>query len=219
MLTACMPATGPRSLNLQPVPETATWTPAALIERGEVPQALLRSLPDAIEQAPVGSIIIGCQRSGAMWGLCTHMTRKIAPGQLTEEPGPFQQGAGFRPASVLMGREVIIVLDVGVRDEHLPKLRAAADTLKGKPYFIGGQYYGYDCVTYQNALQRAVGLPEIATKHPRWNAFLPIGAVTIPSNRVLMVGMKTLPTAVTPADQDTNATAPAVPQLPATPVE
>lgn len=180
-------------MNLQPSTDPANWTPNTLLRRGEVPRELLRSLPDAIAQAPVGSIIIGCQRGGAMWGLCTHMTRKISAELLTEEPGIFQKGAGYRPVSVLLKRDVIIVLDVGVRDEHLPKLRAAAERMKGTPYMISGKGVWYDCVTYQNALQSAVGLPEVADVHPGWNARLPIWAVNRPTNRVLMVGMKALP--------------------------
>lgn len=193
LLSSCLPATGPLSLDLRPAPSDASWTPGDLLLRGEVPAELLRPLPQAIQDAPLGSILIGCQHKGAMWGLCTHMTRKIAPDLLTEEPGVFQHGAGFRPLEVLLKREVVIVLDVGVKEDQLPALRAAAESLKGKPYFIGGQHLGYDCVTYQNALQRALGLPDIARKHPRWKAYLPVGALNIPTNKVLFVGMQQVP--------------------------
>lgn len=193
-LSACMPAAlpGPRHLNLQALPDQSPWAPADLLERGAVPRRLLRPLPEALELAPLGSVIVACQQPSAVWGLCTHVTRKVGPGLLSEETGALGTGARLRPLSSLLDRDVIFVLDVGVREAQLGALSAQVERLRGAPYLLNGQDRAFDCATYQNALQRALGLPDVVPLDARWNAHLPGGALHVPSNRVVWVGVRKL---------------------------
>ncbi|PNY80420.1 hypothetical protein [Deinococcus koreensis] len=193
-LCACTPAAlpGPRHLNLQALPDQRPWQPADLLERGEVPRSLLRPLPEALELAPLGSVIVACQQPSAVWGLCTHVTRKVGPALLSEETGALGIGARLRPLTSLLDRDVIFVLDVGVREGQLAALDAQVERLRGAPYLLNGEDRAYDCATYQNALQRALGLPDVVPRNTRWNAHLPGGALGVPTNRVVWVGVRKL---------------------------
>lgn len=193
-LGACAPVVlpGPRHLNLQALPAEGAWTAAALLERGEVPRTLLRPLPEALALAPLGSVIVACQQPSAAWGLCTHVTRKVGPALLSEETGALGTGARYRPLDSLLDRDVVFVLDVGVREGQLPALLAQTERLRGAPYLLGGEERAFDCATYQNALQRALGLPDAVPRDARWNAYLPGGALDLPGNRIVWVGVRNL---------------------------
>lgn len=194
-LSACTPPQGVRSLNFQAAPEAAAVDGGQLLVGGRVPANLLLSVPEAVRRAPDGSVIVVCNRKMSLlsfWGVCTHLSRKLWPGVISDSPNIFAGGVQNRPESTLYGRDAVIVLDVGVTPEMLPRLRAEAQRLKGTPYILSDTAHGLDCTTYQNALQAALGLPELAHRNPAWQVWLPQDALTGPAmqagGRVLWVG-------------------------------
>ncbi|THF87879.1 hypothetical protein E7T09_01200 [Deinococcus sp. KSM4-11] len=192
-LSSCLPiSVGPRSLALTAIADDAPWTIQDLLTAGRVPRHLLRSLPDTLELAPLGSVIVACQTRGSLWGLCSHVTRKVGPNLLSEEPGPPGSTSRTRPVNSLLGRDVVFVLDTGVQPGQLLALQARADALTGSAYLLNGETDGFDCVTYQNALQRALGLPDVGPLNPRWNAHLPGDVLAVPTNHLLWVGVRDL---------------------------
>lgn len=192
-LSSCLPAAvGPHSLRLSAIADDAPWTPQDLLTAGRVPRHLLRTLPEALEIAPLGSVIVACQTRGSLWGLCSHVTRKVDAKRLNEEPGPPGSTSRYRPLDSLLGRDVVFVFDTGVRPDQLPALQARADALTGSAYLLNGEIDGFDCVTYQNALQRALGLPDVGPLNTVWNAHLPGDVLTVPTNWLLWVGVRDL---------------------------
>ena len=189
LLSGCLPApVGPDLGRLSAVPDAA-WQPADLIDRSLLPQSRVLPLPEAIRRAPVGSVIVACQHAGAVWGACTHLTRKVSADNLSEETGVIGTGARLRPVSSLLERDLILVIDAGVRETHLRALNAEIRRLSGAPYQLNGQLNAFDCSTYQNALQRAAGLPDAVPLDPRWGAFLPLGALNVPGHSLLWAGI------------------------------
>lgn len=192
-LCACSPPQGVRTLNFVEGPEVS---PARLLIDQTVPADKLLSVPEAVKRAPDGSVIVVCNAilGYNLWGICSHISRKISAGVVSDSPGIFDGGVQNRPESSLYHRHAVIVLDVGVTPELLPRLKAEAERLKGTPYNIAGEGDTFDCTTYQNALQRAVGLPEIAGRNPAWHIWLPQDALTGPAmqagGQVLWVGME-----------------------------
>lgn len=189
-MPALLPAPSPRSLDLTAVPAQSAWAPGDLLERGEVPEHLVRPLTEVLELAPLGSVIIACQHKKNWWGLCTHATRKVTPLLLSEETGALGTGARERPLESLLDRDVIFVLDVGVGEAQLAALTSHVERLRGTPYELNGQGDAFDCSTYQNALQRALGLPDVVPFNAGWNAHLPGGALSVPTNRLIWVGVR-----------------------------
>jgi len=198
-LCGCVPG-GVREVTFREGPAGAEMSAADLLTRGEIPAGQLLSVREAVARAPAGSLILACGARWSLsrpWGLCSHASRKLAPGWLTEAPGVFV--GGLRGAGVstvredrLETRDVVIVLDVGVREEHLPVLRTEAARLRGTPYRVAGlldKGGGLDCSTYQNALQRAMGLPDVVPFDPLLNLYLPQDALKVPGVRVLWVGV------------------------------
>ena len=189
LLSGCLPApVGPDLDRLAAVPDAA-WQPADLIYRSRLPQARVLPLSEAIRRAPVGSVIVACQTTRALWGACTHLTRKVAAATLSEETGVVGTGARLRPADSLLDRDLILVIDAGIREQHLDALNAGIRRLSGAPYQLNGQLNAFDCSTYQNALQRAAGLPDAVPLDPSWRAFLPLGALRVPGHRLLWAGI------------------------------
>ncbi|PTA69568.1 hypothetical protein C8263_00620 [Deinococcus arcticus] len=189
LLSACLPATtGPRMDDLHAVPE-AQWQPLALLTHSALPAGRVLPLAEAARRAPVGSLIVGCQRVRAVYGECTHITRKVSEAALSEETGPIGTGARLRPLDSLQSRDLIVVLDSGVRPQHWAAMNAEVARLQGAPYLLGGQLNAFDCATYQNALQRAMGLPEAVPYDPQWRAYLPLGALSAPTNTLLWAGV------------------------------
>ena len=189
LLSGCLPASvGPDLGRLTVVPDAA-WEPADLIYRSLLPQARVLPLAEAIRRAPVGSVIVACQTTRALWGACTHLTRKVGAATLSEETGVIGTGARLRPADSLLDRDLILVIDAGVREQHLDALNAGIRRLSGAPYQLNGQLNAFDCSTYQNALQRAAGLPDAVPLDPRWGAFLPLGALNVPGHSLLWAGV------------------------------
>lgn len=194
-LTACAPPQGIRALHFQAA-EQAVLEPASLLTRQTVPPDRLLSVPEAVRRAPDGSVIVVCNQQLnfiAFWGVCSHVSRKLSAGVVTDSPSIFAGGVQNRPESSLYGRDVVVVLDVGVTPEMLPKLVQEAQRLKGTPYVIAGTgSSGLDCTTYQNALQQALGLPVLAERNPGWRVWLPQDVLTGPAmqqgGRVLWVG-------------------------------
>ncbi|UBV43830.1 hypothetical protein LAJ19_06345 [Deinococcus taeanensis] len=190
VLSSCLPA--PRGPELSALSVTAPgspWTPADLLDRSLLPAERVLPLEEAIRRAPVGSVIVACWTRGSPWGQCTHVTRKIDEAHLTEETGALGVGATQRPLTSLLVRDLVLVLDVGVRGVHLPALRAEAARLQGAPYLLNGQGNAFDCATYQNALQRAAGLPDAVPFDTRWGAYLPLGALLVPTTSLLWAGV------------------------------
>lgn len=192
-LSACAPVTGPAALHFGPAVGTATPDPARLLSTQTVPPTLLLSVPEAVRRAPEGSLLVVCNARARPWGVCSHVARKLSPGRIGDSPGLFAGGVQNRPEATLYGRDAVIVLDVGVTPERLPRLRAEAERLNGAPYVLAGDTAaGLDCTTYQNRLQRAVGLPDVAGRDPIWNLWLPQDILTGPAmragGRVLWVG-------------------------------
>lgn len=194
VLSACAPVTGPATLRFAPgAADTAAPDPARLLVTQAVPPALLLSVPEAVRRAPDGSLIVVCGARAQPWGVCTHVARKLSPGRISDSPGLFSGGVQNRPETTLYGRGAVIVLDVGVTPERLSRLRAEAERLNGAPYLLAGETAaGLDCTTYQNLLQRAAGLPDVAARNPVWRLWLPQDILTGPAmqagGRVLWVG-------------------------------
>lgn len=191
-LCACAPPQGISTLNFVAGPEV---TPARLLIDQTVPADKLLSVPEAVRRAPDGSVILVCNAKLGynLWGICSHISRKFSAGVVSDSPGIFDGGVQNRPESTLYGRHAVIVLDVGVTPELLPKLRAEALRLRGTPYNIAGMGDTLDCTTYQNELQRAMGLPALAERNPTWHIWLPQDALTGPAmqtGQVLWVGMQ-----------------------------
>ena len=184
-----MPApTGPDLTRLRIV-QDQFWTPERLLHDAELPAGRVLPLREALNRAPVGSLIVACEYAQAMWGPCSHLTRKFTATTVTEEPGLFGRGAALLPLDSLLRRDLILVLDAGVRERHLPALRAAVERLRDAPYLLNGTLDAFDCSTYQNALQRAVGLPPAVPLDAAWGAHLPIGALGEPLNTLLFAGV------------------------------
>ncbi|AHX26556.1 hypothetical protein DEDE109153_16405 [Deinococcus deserti] len=203
LLSACAPG-GINQLKFQPAPEGARISAPRLLIEQRVPATQLVSVRDAVDRAPVGSLIVVCSErwsAARPWGICTHVTRKLGPDEFTDAPGIFVGGLfgggpQITPARTLFQRDVVIVLDVGVRNHHLNVLRATARKLAGTPYRVAGlldRDGGLDCSTYQNELQRAMGLADAVPFNGLWNLYLPQDALTAPGAQVLWVGVRTLP--------------------------
>ncbi|EYB69442.1 hypothetical protein DEIPH_ctg006orf0005 [Deinococcus phoenicis] len=199
-LCSCVPG-GVRQVQFREGPPGSEPAAARLLTEQLVPAGRLVSVQEAVERAPVGSLIVACGARWQLtrpWGLCTHVSRKLAPDLLTEAPGPtggglLRGGVQTIPLARLESRDVVIVLDVGVREEQLPTLRAEAERLRGTPYRVAGLLDvdgGLDCSTYQNALQRALGLPDVVPFNGLWNLYLPQDALKMPGARVLWVGVR-----------------------------
>ncbi|WP_216317736.1 hypothetical protein [Deinococcus aestuarii] len=203
ILGGCAPPGGVRELTFRAGPAGGEVSAARLLTDQVVPADRLLSVTQALDRAPEGSLILVCGRrwrAASPWGVCPHVSRKVAPGLLTEAPGLFaggllNGGPQTVPQTRLASRDVVIVLDVGVRPEAMPALRAAVTRLGGLAYRVGGgddpdPRDGLDCSTYQNALQRAAGLPNAIPKHGAWDLYLPQDALTVPGVRVLWVGVR-----------------------------
>ncbi|SMB92984.1 hypothetical protein [Deinococcus hopiensis] len=199
-LTACVPG-GVSEVHFREGPADLQVNPAQLLTDARVPAGHLLSVKDAVARAPAGSLILACGARWNVtrpWGLCSHVSRKLAPGWLTEAPGIFVGGISGGGVSTvregrLEARDVVIVLDVGVREEQLPPLRAEAKRLEGTPYRVAGlldRDGGMDCSTYQNALQRAMGLPDVVPFDALFNLYLPQDALKVPGAKVLWVGVR-----------------------------
>ncbi|MFC6659874.1 hypothetical protein [Deinococcus multiflagellatus] len=87
----------------------------------------------------MGSLIVGCQRVRAVYGECTHITRKVSEAALSEETGPIGIGAQLRPLESLNSRDLILVIDSGVRPQHWAAMNAEIARLQGAPYLLGGK--------------------------------------------------------------------------------
>ncbi len=195
-LCACSPPQNIHALNFRPGPAGGTIDPVRLLLDQTVPADRLLSVPEAVRRAPDGSVIVVCNASAKSlsWGVCSHISRKFSAGTVTDSPGFFDGGVKNRPESSLYRRHAVIVLDVGVTPERLPRLRAGAERLKGTPYLVGGTDDALDCTTYQNALQKAAGLPDVTSINPAWHIWLPQDALSGPAmhsgGQVLWVGME-----------------------------
>ncbi|GAA5500794.1 hypothetical protein Dxin01_00519 [Deinococcus xinjiangensis] len=198
-LGACGVPQGVRTLNFVAGPAGENIDPARLLLDQVVPADRLLSVPEAVRRAPDGSVILVCNATAGTlsWGVCSHISRKFSAGIVTDSPSIFAGGVQNRPESTLYRRHAVIVLDVGVTPELLPRLRAEAERLKGTPYNIAGLGDTFDCTTYQNALQAALGLPAVAARNPSWHIWLPQDALTGPAmqagGKVLWVGMEGVP--------------------------
>lgn len=189
-LTGCTPVQNVSTLQFRAGAAGTQIDAAALLLTQLVPADRLLSISEAVERAPDGSVIVACQagpRGALSWGLCSHITRKLSAGLLTESPNLFAGGVQTVPTSTLNRRAAVIVLDAGVRPEMLPALRAEAQRLNRAPYSVGGMGPDYDCSTYQNALQHALGLPDVVPRNA-WGIYLPQDAVA--GARVLWVGIQ-----------------------------
>ncbi|BBN94729.1 hypothetical protein DEIGR_101801 [Deinococcus grandis] len=188
LLSACLPApVGPDLTTLTTIP-AARWTPDDLRLRSQLPAGQVLPLAEALRRAPLGSLLVACEDAAAMWGPCRHLTRKISADQMAEEPGLFGSGAAQLPLDSLLRRDLVLVVDVGVRPTHLEAIRREINRLGAAPYLLNGQLDAFDCGTYQNALQRAAGLPDAVPLDPHWTAYLPSGVLSVPSNAFLFAG-------------------------------
>ncbi|NTY02287.1 hypothetical protein [Deinococcus sp. JMULE3] len=188
LLSSCLPAQVGPDLTALTLVDGAGWRPADLRERSQLPAERLLPLDEALRRAPVGSLLVACEYAEAMWGPCRHLTRKISEDRVAEEPGLFGRGAAVLPLDSLRRRDLVLVVDSGVRDAHLPAIRREIGRLGDAPYLLNGQLDAFDCGTYQNALQRAAGLPDAVPLDPRWGAYLPSGVLSVPTNTLLFAG-------------------------------
>lgn len=193
LLSGCLslPAIEPRTLSFKAGPAGSTFNPASLLETGLVPADKLVSIPEALARAPEGSLLLPCWRTTVtvnFWGPCSHLARKLGPGQMADQPG-LTQTAGIRPTDTLLPRYAVIVLDVGIVPAQYFALERAAQQLEGQPYSFSGAPNTSYCTTYQNELQQALKLPDVIPFNPAWNGYLPADALDVPGVKVLWVGV------------------------------
>ena len=192
LLCGCrLNAGGPQMLNFTAGPVGGQIVAATLLAGGVVPADRLLSLPQALARAPQGSLLLMCWRTVRLansWGVCSHLARKLGPGQVADQPSIFQS-AGIRPTSSLLNRYAVIVLDAGVRPEQFAALNTEVQRLNGQMYSLSGAPGSSDCSTYQNELQRALKLPEAVAFNTAWNGYLPADALRVPGVKVLWVGV------------------------------
>ncbi len=192
LLSACSLITPDLTLNFVPGPAGSEIDPATLLHRQIVPADRLVSWRQAFDRAPLGAVILTCWKDTDLsnfWGPCSHVTRKYSATQVAESYNFTRPLAGIYPAEVEARSYALIVLDTGVKPEMLPALWKAAHALDGKVYTLSNEPGAYYCSTYQNALQRAVGLPD-AVPYDKWlNIDLPADALQVPGVRVLWVGL------------------------------
>ncbi|GAA4017162.1 hypothetical protein GCM10022631_32200 [Deinococcus rubellus] len=193
LLSSCLrlPAILPRTLDFRVAPAGSELRPADLLESGLVPADKLVSIPEALARAPEGSLLLPCWRTTSLtnfWGPCSHLARKLGPGQMADQPG-ITQVAGTRPTDSLLPRYAVIVLDVGVRPAQFAALETRVQQLKGQMYSLSGAPNASYCSDYQNDLQRTLGLPDAVPFNAAWNALLPSDALKVPGVRVLWVGV------------------------------
>ena len=192
-LSACssLPESGPRRLDFTAGPAGSNLDPTTLLERGIVPADKLVSVAEALARAPEGSVLLPCWREWSrtsFWGVCSHLARKLEPGQMADQPNLFQR-AGVRSTGILLDRYAVIVLDVGVRPAQWAALNAEVERLTGQMYSFSRAPNTSDCSTYQNALQHALNLPDVVPFNAAWNTWLPADALKMPGVKVLWVGV------------------------------
>ena len=192
LLSGCrLSVAGPQTLNFRAGPPGTEIVAASLLRRGLVPADKLLSLPEAIARAPQGSLLLMCWRTVGFsnsWGACSHLARKLGPTQIADQPGLLQT-AGTRPASTLFDRYAVVVLDAGVRLGQFAALDAEVQRLSGQMYSLSGAPGSSDCSTFQNKLQRALGLPAAVPFNSAWNGYLPADALKVRGVKVLWVGV------------------------------
>ena len=192
LLSACSLVTPDLTLDFRPGPAGGDIDPLTLLHRQIVPADRLVTFQEAFDRAPVGSVILTCWKDTDItnfWGPCSHVTRKYSATQVAESYNFSRPLAGVYPAQVENRYYALIVLDTGVKPEMLDALWKAAHTLDGKFYTLGNEADAYYCSTYQNALQRAVGLPDAVPYNPTFNIDLPADALRVPGVKVLWVGI------------------------------
>ncbi len=192
VLAACAPLTPVYDLNFRAGPAGEPIDPATLLTRQIVPADRLVSLPEAFARAPEGAIILTCWKDtdfSNFWGPCSHVTRKYGPGLVAETYNFSRPQAGVYPEWLEYKYYAVVVLDAGVTPELLPAMWAAARKLDGRLYNLSGRPDTYYCSTYQNALQRAVGLPYIVPLNRQWGMAVPADALKAPGVKVLWVGI------------------------------
>ena len=192
LLASCAPLTTVYDLNFRAGPAGQRIDPATLLTRQVVPADRLVSLPEAFARAPEGAVILTCWKDTDItnfWGPCSHITRKYTAGKVAETYNFTRPLAGIYPQQLEYNYYAVIVLDMGVTPDKLPALWAAARKLGGKLYNLSNAPDTYYCSTYQNALQRAVGLPDAVPYRPEISLSLPADALKVPGVKVLWVGL------------------------------
>ncbi len=192
LLASCAPLTTVYDLNFRAGPAGQEIDAATLLTRQVVPADRLVSLPEAFARAPEGAVILTCWKDTDItnfWGPCSHVTRKYAAGKVAETYNFTRPQAGIYPQQLEYNYYAVIVLDTGVTPDKLPALWAAARKLNGKLYNLSNEPDSYYCSTYQNALQRAVGLPDAVPYRPEISLSLPADALLVPGVKVLWVGL------------------------------
>ena len=195
LLSSCaMVATqGVSSLDFQAAPDRFSLDPGALLTDQRVPAWQLVGVREALRRAPPGSVILTCWKGASLtnfWGPCSHISRKFGADTVAETLNFTSGGTGVFPVSQLYDRYAVIVLDAGVRPQHMAALRAEIARTGGKPYGFGNHPNTYYCSTYQNALQRAMGLPDVVPFNHRWSVYLPADVLLQKNVRVLWVGVR-----------------------------
>lgn len=178
-------------LNFTPT-DDARVDPARLLPEGRVPRERLVTIEQALERAPDGSLVLACWKSAGVanfWGPCSHIGRKLDSARLAESISPLEGGAGVYPLKRLLNRYAVVVIDAGVRAEHLPRLREEVARLNGRPYNLSNQPDTFYCSNYQNELQKRLGLREAVPWNPVWKMAVPADALLVPGAEVLWVGV------------------------------
>jgi len=193
LLSGCLrlPAIEPRTLNFQAAPAGSGLQAATLLQSGRVPADKLVSVAEALARAPEGSLLLPCWRTTSLsnfWGPCSHLARKLGPGQMADQPG-ITKVAGVRSTDSLLVRYAVIVLDVGVRPDQFAALESRVQQLTGQMYSLSGALGASYCSDYQNDLQRSLGLPDAVPFSAAWNALVPADTLQVPGVKVLWVGV------------------------------
>jgi hypothetical protein len=197
LLASCAPLTTVYNLDFRPGPVGEPIDPTTLLARQIVPADRLVSMSEAFARAPEGSVILTCWKDTDFtnfWGPCSHITRKFTPdssggGQVAETYNFTRPRAGIYPERLEYNYYAVIVLDTDVTPAKLPAIWAAARKLDGKLYDLSGRSDTYYCSTYQNALERAAGLPDIVPYRSEINLAIPADALKVPGVKVLWVGL------------------------------
>lgn len=192
LLTGCaLPFPTVTTVHFVAGPSGGEIDPRTLLARQVVPADRLLTMREALDRAPEGALLLTCWKDTDLsnfWGPCSHVARKMGRGQVAEQMNS-RAPAGLYPDTRAFERSAVIVLDVGVRPEHLNALEAEVKRRSGERYSFSGSPDTSYCSSYQNELQRAMGLPDVIPLNTGWTGYLPEDALYQPGVRVLWVGL------------------------------
>jgi hypothetical protein len=190
-LSSCLPqpTAGVVALHFKKVAAGSEIDPKTLLTLQEIPADKYMSIPEAMQKAPIGSLMVVCWYDNeSPWGPCSHITRKYSATTLLDV---VTLGETIReyPLDHMNPRYAVIVLDTGITPEKLPLMFTKSKELIGKYYDVTGFPGTYYCSTLQNSLEEAMGLPKAMPFNKEWNVYLPADSLFLPHVKVRYVGV------------------------------